>query len=103
MTPRQGEVWWAEARSQRRPALVVTRTDVIGKVERIVVAPVTTRIRRLPTEIILEPDDGLRETSAASFDNLRLVPTSSLTSRIAETSPARRAQICRALSALADC
>ena len=103
MTPRQGEVWWAEGRSQRRPALVVTRTDVVAKLERIVVAPVTTRVRGLPTEIILETDDGLRETSAASFDNLRLVPTRSLTTRIAEASPSRRMQICRALSALADC
>ena len=103
MTPRQGDVWWAEGRDKRRPVLVVTRSDVIPALGRIIVAPVTTRVRGLPTEIAFDERDGLRETCAASFDNLWLVPTRSLTERIGETSPARRAQICRALSAFADC
>ena len=103
MTPRQGEVWWADEREKRRPVLVVTRSDVISKLSRVVVAPVTRTVRGLPTEIELDERDGLRERSAASFDNLRLVPTRSLTTRIGDAGAARRAQICRALSALADC
>ena len=103
MTPQQGEIWWAEGRDKRRPVLVVTRTDVIAKLARIVVAPVTRTVRGLPTEIDLDESDGLRERSAASFDNLRHVPTRSLTSKIGDTSASRRAGICRALSALADC
>ena len=103
MTPRQGDVWWAEGLDKRRPVLVVTRDDVIPNLRRLVVAPVTTRVRGLPTEVELGESDGLRETSVASFDNLRLVPSRSLTTRIGEASPSRRAQICRALAALADC
>ena len=103
MTPRQGDVWWAEGLDKRRPVLVVTRDDVIPNLSRLVVAPVTRRVRGLPTEVELDESDGLRETSVASFDNLRLVPTKSLTTRIGEASPSRRAQICAALSALADC
>jgi mRNA interferase MazF len=96
-------VWWAEGLDKRRPVLVVTRDDVIPNLRRLVVAPVTTRVRGLPTEVELDESDGLRETSVASFDNLRLVPSRSLTTKIGDTSPSRRAQICRALSALADC
>ena len=103
MSPRQGEVWWAEGHDKRRPVLVVTRSDVIPELVTIVVAPVTTRVRGLPTEIVFDERDGLRETCAATFDNLWLVPTRSLTTRIGEPTPSRRAQICRALSALADC
>ncbi len=103
MTPQQGEIWWAEGRDKRRPVLVVTRNDVIAKLARIVVAPVTKTVRGLPTEIELDEKDGLRERSAASFDNLRHVPTRSLTSKIGDTGPVRRARICAALSALADC
>ena len=103
VTPRQGEVWWAETRDKRRPVLVVTRTDVIHALNSITVAPVTRRVRGLPTEIALDEGDGLREASAASFDNLIRVRPTSLTVRIGEAGSARRAQICRALSALADC
>lgn len=103
MTPRQGELWWAERRDKRRPVLVVTRSDVIPELRTIVVAPVTSRVRGLPTEIAFDEDDGLRETCAASFDNLWLVPTRSLTRRIGDAGHSRRTQICKALSALADC
>lgn len=96
-------MWWAEGRDKRRPVLVVTRSDVISELRTIVVAPVTTRVRGLPTEIAFDERDGMRETCAATFDNLWLVPTRSLTTRIVDVSPARRAQICRALAALADC
>jgi mRNA interferase MazF len=103
VTPQQGEIWWAEGREKRRPVLVVTRSDVIPRLARIVVAPVTTRVRGLPTEIAFDETDGLREPCAASFDNLDAIPTASLTTRIGETSLPRRADICRALAALADC
>lgn len=103
MSPRQGEVWWAEGLDKRRPVLVVTRDDVIAQLARIVVAPVTRTVRGLPTEIELGESDGLAQRSAASFDNLRHLPTGSLTAKLGDATPARRAQICRALSALADC
>lgn len=103
MNPRQGEVWWAEGLDKRRPVLVITRDDVIEKLARVVVAPVTRTVRGLPTEVVLDETDGLHERSAASFDNLRHVPTRALTTKIGDASPARRRQICRALAALADC
>ena len=103
MTPRQGEIWWAEAREERRPVLVVTRSDVIPVLTKITVAPVTRTVRGIPTEVALDATDGVREASAASFDNLMRVRPKSLTAKIGDATPLRRAQICRALSALADC
>jgi mRNA interferase MazF len=67
------------------------------------VAPVTRTIRHIPTEIQLGPEDGLSVECAASFDDLQPVRRSLLAARIASAAPERRAQICAALDALADC
>ena len=101
--PRQGEIWWGEAEDKRRPVLVVTRTEATQVLDWIVVAPVTRRIRDIHTEVRLGPDDGLPVECVASFDNLQTVGRSLLTERVGETSGTRRREICRALSALADC
>ncbi|HET9286739.1 MAG TPA: type II toxin-antitoxin system PemK/MazF family toxin [Gaiella sp.] len=102
-TPRQGDVWWGEAEDERRPVLVVTRTEAVPVLDWIVVAPITRRIRAIRTEIRLGIDDGLSEECVASFDNLQTVPRSLLSERVSDGTAARRSQICRALAALADC
>jgi mRNA interferase MazF len=101
--PRQGELWWGEAEDKRRPVLVVTRSEAVAVLDWIVVAPVTRRVRRIPTEIPLGPDDGLPVECAASFDNLQTLRRTFLTERVGESSADRRRQVCAALAALADC
>lgn len=98
----QGEVWWAEAEDKRRPVLIVTRTEAVPVLNRILVAPITKTIRSIPTEIALGRAEGLPIPSAASFDNLLLIPKGFLTDRIGLIERPRD-QICRALSAMADC
>jgi len=100
--PRQGEVWWAHAADKRRPVLVVTRSETIGLLDGIVVAPVTRTVRSIPTEIPLGEDEGVSAECAASFDNLQRIRRSALRTRIGELG-SRRAEICDALNALADC
>ena len=100
--PRQGEIWWAEVDSARRPVLVVTRTDAAAVLTGIVVAPVTLTVRHIPTEVLLGPDEGLSVECAASFDNLQRVRRSSLTERAGDLGR-RRDEICAALRTLANC
>jgi len=102
VTPAQGDIWWAQAEDKRRPVLVVTRTEAIPVLNRILVAPVTRTIRGVPTEIALDAHSGLGGTSVASFDNLQPISKTYLTQRVGSVRGARSA-ICRALSALADC
>lgn len=102
-TPRRGEVWWAEAEDKRRPVLVVTRDEAVPVLSRLVVAPVTRTVRGIPTEVELGADEGLPEACAASFDNLQPVNRHLLTERAGALAAGRRAELCRALSALADC
>ena len=102
VTPRQGEIWWAEAEDKRRPVLVVSRSQAVAVLNRVVCAPVTRTIRGIPTEIPLGEAHGLREPCAASFDNLQLVRKSALAERVGALANHRR-HICTALGALADC
>ncbi|HEU4702481.1 MAG TPA: type II toxin-antitoxin system PemK/MazF family toxin [Conexibacter sp.] len=101
--PRQGEVWWAEAQDRRRPVLIVTRSEAIPILQRLVVAPVTRTVRGIPTEIALGSDEGLTVECVASFDNLQPVNRRLLTQRIGALAGERRSEVCGALDALADC
>lgn len=101
--PLQAEVWWAEAEDKRRPVLIVTRSEAIPVLTWIVVAPVTRTVRDIPTEVALGRQEGLAEPCAASFDNLQPIRRSFLTQRAGRLDEGRRSELCRALSALADC
>ncbi|MGF1597120.1 MAG: type II toxin-antitoxin system PemK/MazF family toxin [Acidimicrobiales bacterium] len=103
VVPAQGEVWWAEAEDKRRPVLVVTRRDAVPVLTWIIVAPVTRTIRHIPTEVLLGERHGLPTECVASFDNLQPIRRSFLTERVGELQIEELDEICRALSALADC
>jgi mRNA interferase MazF len=98
----QGDIWWAEAEDKRHPVLVVTRTEAIPVLTWILVAPVTRTIRGIPTEVNLDTDDGMPAPCVAAFDNLQPIRKTFLTEFVGSISH-RRSEVCRALSALADC
>ncbi len=100
--PQQGDIWWAEAEDKRRPVLVITRSQAIPVLKRVVVAPVSRTVRGIPTEIGLGPSEGLSDDCAASFDNLQPILRSALSERAGTLGP-RREEICQTLRALADC
>ena len=103
VTPRQGEIWWAEAQDKRRPVLVVTRSDAVSVLTWLVVAPITRSARHIPTEVVLGESHGLAVDCAASFDNLQPIRRSFLTTRVGRLGVEETNEICRALAALADC
>lgn len=99
----RGELWWGEAPDEKgRPFLVVSRDVANDVMQRVLVAPVSTRIRDLPSELSLGPEEGLPVQCVASFDNLRPFPKSLLLRRLGTLGP-RMHEICRAASATLDC
>jgi len=86
----------------RRPVLVVTRSEAVGLLTGIIVAPVTRTVRSIPTEISLGSDEGMSVECVASFDNLQRVRRDALTKRTGDLG-VRRDEVCAALLALADC
>jgi mRNA interferase MazF len=100
----QAEVWLMETPNQkRRPVLIVSRDEVIPVLSNILVAPVTSTIRDIPTCIPVGPQEGIDHDSVATFDNLAAVPKSVLTIRLGELGLGGQRQICEALDALANC
>jgi len=100
----QADLWLMETPNQKhRPVLVVSRDEVIPVVNNVVVAPVTSTIRAIPTCVPVGPEQGIDHDSVATFDNLAAVPKSVLTKRLGSLGPTGRNQICEALDALANC
>ena len=100
--PKQGEIWWAELESARRPVLVVTRTEAVPVLNAVVVAPITRTIRSIPTEIRLGADEGLDTECVANFDSLQRVGRFALTTKLGDLG-VRRPEICVALETMSDC
>ena len=69
--PEHGDVWLAEVPGdKRRPVVVLTRSSVLPRLTTILVAPVTSRMRDIPTEVPLGPAHGLPRRCVANFDNI---------------------------------
>ena len=100
----QGVIWLMETPNQkRRPVLIVLRDEVIPVLNNVVVAPVTSIVRDIPTCIHVGSTEGLDHESVATFDNLAAAPKSALTTRLGGFGVGGRQRICDALAALADC
>ena len=85
---RQGEIWWANLPTPagRRPVLVLTRTDAVGHMTNVTVAPLTRTIRGIDSEIVLSPTHGVPTICAVSLDNIITIPKTMLDRRIAALS-----------------
>lgn len=102
--PQRGEVWWGEIEGVgRRPFLVMTRNAAIPVLNSVLAAPVTRKIRDIPTELRLGPDDGMPTECVASFDNLRVVAKELLVERQCTLDPLRLTEACAALGSAVDC
>jgi mRNA interferase MazF len=103
--PRRGELWWCEPPEiGRRPVVVLSRDAAIPRLRRALVAPCTTTVRGLPSEVVLEPgDDPIGRRSAVNLDSVESVPIGVLVERLGTLSSARMSEICAALSIATDC
>ena len=68
----RGEIRWYTFRlpDKRRPVLILTRSEVIARLNEIIVVPATRTIRGLPTEVVLTPEDGMPVACALNFDHV---------------------------------
>jgi len=103
--PVRGEVWWCEApHVGRRPVVVLSRDAAIPRLRRALVAPCTTTIRGLSSEVVLEPDeDPVPRASAVNLDSVESVSIGLLVERLGRLSDERMRQICAALEVAVDC
>ena len=101
----RGDVWWCELPDiSRRPVVVLSRDAAIPRLQRALVAPCTTTIRGLASEVLFEPpDDPIPLPSAVNLDSVESVTVSVLTDRIGRLSGDRMRDVCVALAVAVDC
>ena len=88
----------------RRPVVVLSRNAVIPRRRRALVAPCTTTIRGMPSEIVLEPGaDPVPRRSAVNLDSVESVSLGILVERLGRLADDRMRQICAALAVAVDC
>ena len=91
------------APDKARPALILTRGSAIPYLSRVTVAPITSTIRGVPSEVALGPDDGLKQECAANLHNVVTVKKEDLGRRITELSHRRMSEVCVALAFALGC
>ncbi|MGH3004187.1 MAG: type II toxin-antitoxin system PemK/MazF family toxin [Gaiellaceae bacterium] len=103
--PARGEVWWCELpQIGRRPVVVLSRDAAIPRLRRTLIGPCTTTIRRIPSEVLLEPgDDPVPRTSVVNLDSVGSVSATALVERLGRLSDERMLQICKALGVAVAC
>ncbi len=87
----------------RRPVLVVSRDAVLGVLERPLVAPLTTTVRGIPTEVSLDQADGAPRACVVSLDNVQPLDRALLTERIGQLGAQRMQEVCEALGTATEC
>lgn len=104
-SPQRGELWWCELpHVGRRPVLVLSRDAAIPRLGRTLVAPCTTTIRGLPSEVQLEPgSDPVPVASAVNLDSVESVSLGVLVDRLGRVSDERMREVCAALAVAVDC
>ena len=73
---RRGDVYWYtfDPPDKKRPVLILTRSEAIAYLNAVTVAPITSTIREIPSEVYLDEEDGLLNPCVANFDNVITVP-----------------------------
>lgn len=86
---RRGEIWWAglPPPAGRHPVILLSRDEAYSVRALVTVAPVTTRIRRIPVEMPLGSEDGLPRACVANLDSIVTIARASLRERVASLSP----------------
>jgi mRNA interferase MazF len=86
-----------------RPVVVLTRDSAIEYLATVTVAPITSTIRDVPSEVMLGEEDGMKAPCAVNLHNAVTVAQDKLGRRVGQLSAARMRQICAALSFSLGC
>jgi mRNA interferase MazF len=92
---KRGDVYWCDL-EKKRPVVILTRNALIPHLSSLTVAPLTTRIRGIASQVTLETFDGVPERCAIGVDNVQTVPKDSLEGFITSLNRTRLRELQRA-------
>ena len=95
----RGEVWWAglPAPQGKRPVLILSRDKAVQVRSHVTVAPLSRTIRELPTEVLLDPSDGVPKRCVVNLDSIGTIPKVLLRERICFLSAGKMREVASAI------
>jgi mRNA interferase MazF len=88
---------------KKRPVVVLTRDSAIAYLSTVTVAPITSTIRGVPSEVVLNEDDGMKAPCAVNLHNAVTISQNRLGRRVGQVSSFRMKEICLALGFSLGC
>lgn len=97
---KRGEVYWYtfKAPDKRRPVLILTRNSIIPYLNTVTIAPITTRIREIPSEVLLNTKDGMPTICVANLDKIQTVSQAKIGKIITQLTPGRLEEVKSAIN-----
>ncbi|MDA2924686.1 type II toxin-antitoxin system PemK/MazF family toxin [Acidobacteria bacterium AH-259-L09] len=89
--------------NKQRPVLVLTRGSAIRYLSRVTVAPITSTVRGVPSEIVLDLDDGMKHPCAVNLHNIATISQESLGRRLTQLSSQRMREVGLAIAFALGC
>ena len=101
----RGDVWMYEfgRPDKRRPVVVLSRPEAIAVLHTVMVAPITSTIRGLPSEVVVGVAEGLKHDSAVNLDHVQTVTQECLSRQLGQLGRDKLGAICRALAVATGC
>ena len=81
---KRGEIRWYKfkAPDKKRPVLILTRDSILAYLGEVTVAPITTTIRDIPSEVFISKQDGMSKDCAINLDHIQTVSKAKIGSLI---------------------
>jgi len=96
---KRGEIRWYRFRApdKRRPVVILTRDSVLEYLNEVTIAPITSTIREIPSEVVVGPEDGVPRLCAINLDHVQTVSKDQLGGIVATLPSARMVEVREAL------
>lgn len=96
---KHGEIHWYKfiRPDKKRPVLILTRDSVLEYLDEVTVAPITSTIRNIPSEVYLSKADGMPRDCAVNCDHLQTVPKEKIGPLITSLPPAKMVNVGQAI------
>ncbi len=96
---KRGEIRWYKfkAPDKKRPVLILTRDSVLEYLGEVTVAPITSTIRDVPSEVFLSTIDGMQRDCTINFDHIQTVSKGKIGKLITTLSPQKNGQVRQAI------
>lgn len=91
----QGDIYWVTLNKpdKRRPVLILTRTSAISDLNAVVVAAITTTVREIDSQVMIGPEEGVREDCVVNLDNIHTINKRNFGSHITHLSSAKMEEV----------